>query len=156
MSSTTVGGLRLIVDTGALVLIWLVQLVIYPAYAYSAVEDFRRWHPVYTARVTLVVMPIMLGQVGVYALLLYLGIPDNGFLPLNAGTGGLANTCLIAAVWAVTFFRAVPLHAALDAEQLDHRGLAEEIVRVNWYRTALWTIAWCITVYGVLLNGDGS
>ncbi|MEQ9363414.1 MAG: hypothetical protein RIF32_04185, partial [Leptospirales bacterium] len=47
---------------GLVVLIWLVQLVIYPAFMYADAEQFTDWHRVYTERVSLVVVPLMLGQ----------------------------------------------------------------------------------------------
>ena len=130
---------RLITDTAALVLIWLVQLVIYPAYTYQQREDFGRWHPVYTRRVTYVVMPIMLGQVLVYALLLWRGGVDwTVYL----------NTLLIAIVWAVTFFGAVPLHARLDdATVEDHLPASRRLNRINAWRTGLWTVVWGVSVW---------
>ncbi|MEL7161763.1 MAG: hypothetical protein AAFN92_13465, partial [Bacteroidota bacterium] len=69
LDARTLLGLRLAVDTAALVLIWLVQLVIYPAFLYYAEADFRGWHPVYTQRVTYVVLPVMLAQLALYAYL---------------------------------------------------------------------------------------
>ncbi|MEL6803956.1 MAG: hypothetical protein AAFO91_09270, partial [Bacteroidota bacterium] len=54
--------LRLVFDSAALVLIWLVQLVIYPSFLYMDKQDFLVWHPIYTRKVTWVVMPIMLGK----------------------------------------------------------------------------------------------
>ncbi|NJC25838.1 hypothetical protein [Neolewinella antarctica] len=132
---------RLIFDTAALVLIWLVQRVIYPVFLYARTEDFRVWHPVYTRRVTYVVMPIMLGQVGVYALAIL----------TDPGIDVVANTFLIAAAWAITFFGAVPLHAALDGEATDHRALSTKLININWWRTGTWTLIWSITVINILV-----
>ena len=128
---------RLAVDTAALVLIWLVQLVIYPVFAYLARTDFERWHPLYTRRVTLVVLPVMLSQLALYGLLL-LTVPSGG---------ELVNSLLVAGTWLITFFRAVPLHAALDEPSLaDHQPASRQLIRVNWWRTGLWSATWLITV----------
>lgn len=139
---------RLATDTAALVLIWLVQLVIYPAFGYMSVTDFQTWHPVYTSRVTLVVMPIMLSQLGLYA---YLALQH----PAWAVWLGLA---FILAAWAVTFFWAIPLHSALDGGG-DHHALAKKLVSVNWWRTALWSIVWGISLlvsFGIVAEqGNG-
>jgi hypothetical protein len=53
-----------VVSFGLIVLIWLVQLVIYPAFASIAPERFARWHARYTRTVTWIVAPLMLGQAG--------------------------------------------------------------------------------------------
>jgi len=102
--------LRLMVDTAALVLIWLVQLVIYPAFLHFRNEDFKRWHVAYTRRVTYVVMPIMLGQLALYGWLFLAG----------RSWDVVTNLVLVLVAWAITFFRAVPLHGALDRD-LDGR-----------------------------------
>ena len=127
---------RLGFDTGALVLIWLVQLVIYPVFSELAAADFQRWHPVYTQRVTLVVMPVMLGQVAVYALSFY--YQPTWDLWLGAG--------LIAAVWGVTFFQAVPLHGSLDGGG-DHLPATASLIAVNWWRTGIWSVVWGLGVW---------
>jgi len=48
---------RVAVDFGMLILIWLVQLIIYPSFQYSARESFIQWHEKYTGLITLVVLP---------------------------------------------------------------------------------------------------
>jgi len=134
----TIGSLRLVFDTAALVLIWLVQLVIYPAFLYFRNEDFKRWHLTYTRRVTYVVMPIMLGQLALYGCLLAMGRSWDVVM----------NLLLVLAAWAITFFRAVPLHGALDANE-EHLSLSARLIAVNWWRTGLWTLVWVLslTVY---------
>lgn len=126
---------RLITDTAALVLIWLVQLIIYPAFLHFQRAGFTIWHRAYTRKVTYVVMPIMLSQLGVYAYLLFVSF--DLLLALN--------TVLILLAWAITFLRAVPLHGALDVEE-DHLPLAAQLVAVNWWRTIIWSAVWVITV----------
>ena len=138
LDGQTTQALRLVLDTAALVLIWLVQLVIYPAFLHFRNEDFKRWHPVYTRRVTYVVMPVMLGQLALY-----------GWRCLTGTTWDVAlNTALILLVWAITFFRAVPLHGSLDVDA-DHLPLSARLLTVNWWRTGLWTIVWAVSVLGI-------
>lgn len=126
---------RLVLDTAAMVLIWLVQLVIYPAFLHFRNEDFKRWHLIYTRRVTYVVMPVMLGQLALYGWLLWTGRTWDVVL----------NGLLILLVWGVTFFRAVPLHGALDVEE-DHLPLATRLLTVNWWRTGIWTAVWAVSL----------
>jgi len=127
--------LRLLFDTAAVVLIWLVQLVIYPAFLHFQLETFRVWHPIYTRRVTFVVMPIMLGQLAVYA-----------YLFLNATGWDVGfNLALTLGAWMITFFQAIPLHSALDDTD-DHLALSAKLVALNWWRTALWTTIWLVSL----------
>ena len=134
--------LRLAFDTGALVLIWLVQLVIYPVFARMEAAAFRGWHPVYTRRVTYVVMPIMLGQLALYAYPC-LTPPTEWNVILNTG--------LVVAAWGITFFGAVPLHAALDGPG-DHPPLSARLLKVNWYRTILWSLIWLVSVMVIIIE----
>jgi hypothetical protein len=139
LGSPDLMALRLMMDMAALVLIWLVQLVIYPAFLYFSNADFKRWHVAYTRRTTYVVLPIMLGQLALY-----------GWLLLTDRSWDVAlNTLLILFVWAITFFRAVPLHSALGIEE-DHLPISARLVAINWWRTGLWTLVWVIST-GVFL-----
>jgi len=133
--ATDLLALRLTFDTAALVLIWLVQLVIYPGFLHYGRTGFRTWPPVYTKRVTLVVLPIMLGQLALYACLL---VTDWRW---DVGV----NIFLIVAVWAITFLRAVPLHGALDQVE-DHLPVSTSLIAANWWRTGLWTMVWLLTL----------
>ena len=53
---------RLLFDFGLVVLIWLVQLVVYPGFKYYQREQLLKWHPLYTVQITFVVLPLMFGQ----------------------------------------------------------------------------------------------
>ena len=53
-------GLQIIVDSGLFVLIWLVQLIIYPSFRYTKEAYFVQWHARYTLLMGLVVSPFML------------------------------------------------------------------------------------------------
>lgn len=126
-------------DTAALVLIWLVQLVIYPAFLHFRGEDFKRWHVAYTRRVTYVVLPVMLGQLGLYGWLV-LALPSwDTWL----------NLALVLTVWAITFLRAVPLHGSLDIAE-EHLTHSTKLVALNWWRTGLWTLVWAISLIALL------
>lgn len=126
-------------DTAALVLIWLVQLVIYPAFLHFNNADFKRWHPAYTRQVTYVVFPVMLGQLALYAWLV-LAVPRWDIW---------LNLVLILTVWAITFLRAVTLHGSLDFAD-DHQPDSTKLVALNWWRTGLWTMVWVISLMALL------
>lgn len=65
---------------GLVVLIWLVQVIIYPAFAESAPERFVLWHAGYTRALTWIVAPLMLGQVALLVWLLIVRPSSWGFL----------------------------------------------------------------------------
>ncbi|MFT6001021.1 MAG: hypothetical protein ACI81P_003487 [Neolewinella sp.] len=132
-------ALRLMMDTAALVLIWLVQLVIYPAFLHFRSPYFKAWHLTYTRRVTYVVFPVMFGQLALYAWLL---LTDHYW-------DVVLNSLLVLGAWAITFFWAVPLHASLDLEE-NHFPSSARLVAVNWWRTGLWTLIWVVSI-GVFL-----
>ena len=141
VSLTLIELLRCLVDCGLLILIWLVQLVIYPSLTYITSEQMDRWHPVYTRKVTIVVMPLMLGNMMIYMISLY-NTTNSISLWLNA--------ILIIAVWLVTFLRAVPLHEQMHTTD-DCTLIAHKLVACNKYRTALWTVVFIITMIDVLV-----
>ncbi len=130
---------RAIIDFGAVVLIWMVQLVVYPSFVYFAEEDLRKWHLVYTKHVSYIVAPIMFLQTGIIAFQFFLA-----FTWLNALS---AIICLL--LWGLTFFEAVPLHHKIDFEE-KNKEAGEALVRINKKRTALWTVLFIISIYQLL------
>lgn len=131
---------RLLFDSAALVLIWLVQLVIYPSFLYMSRHDFMAWHPVYTRKVTWVVMPVMLGQLFVYGFLIF----EHPSLDV------WVNAVLVVVAWLITFAYAVPLHTKM--EELDKpKQASAKLVEINWYRTVLWTVVFIISVWARFL-----
>jgi hypothetical protein len=106
-------------SAGCVVLIWLVQLVIYPAFHVIERHAFVAWHLRYTGAVTWVVAPLLLLQaVGMVAVVWY------GCAPMWvwwAAAGG------IALAWTATASWSVPAHNRLQRSGQD------------WVRTAAWT-----------------
>lgn len=110
-------------------LIWVVQLVLYPSFALVGKDSFPRYHAAHSRRITLVVAPLMLGELATAAVLLWLGFRDPFFL------GSLIP---LAVIWISTGMVQVPLHDRLSAgfDALAHRRL----VSTNVWRTAAWTL----------------
>jgi hypothetical protein len=123
--------------TSALVgLIWVVQLVHYPAFHYVAADQFKDFHGMHTRQITWVVLPLMCTELGLSAYRCWsaaLAWPE------------LILFLLVVLLWASTFFWQVPLHARLAA------GKDEEVIRrlvsSNWLRTALWTLRAAALLY---------
>nr|WP_299340029.1 hypothetical protein [Allomuricauda sp.] len=121
--------LNLIFDSGTLVLIWLVQLVIYPSFRYYETDDLKIWHKVYTKNVTFVVLPLMLGQ-------LLLGIVS---VYHKLDTFSIVRLLVILFLWAHTFLVFVPLHGKIESEpQIE--SVVSKLNTKNWTRTVFWTV----------------
>lgn len=120
--------LRLFFDLGMLVVLWLVQLVIYPSFLVVAPEKRVAWHRSYTQRVSFIIMPLMVAQLGV---VLYQSIASPSpivFLSL----------CFVLLCWGLTFGISVPLHRRIEAG--GDTEISRRLVRTNWPRTLLWTL----------------
>jgi hypothetical protein len=130
---------RLVVDFGFLVLIWTVQLVIYPSFNYYTKENLFKWHTSYTVRVTFIVFPIMLSQL-ILALI-------QVFQLINWYT--ITSLLIIAALWLLTFLIFVPLHQSIDANT-PVKNVCDILVRKNWIRTILWTSLFLISLLHIL------
>lgn len=116
-------------DFGLFVLIWLVQLIIYPSFTFMEKANLEAWHPKYTIMISVVVMPLMLLQLGSTLYLTYVSF--NYIL--------VVQSILIILLWAATFFQAVPLHNQIDSG-FEIQNAAKELVQVNWKRTIMWSL----------------
>ena len=126
--------IQTLVDFGMVVVLWLVQLVIYPSLLRIEPCQLTRWHQAYTFRVSFIIMPLMLAQLA---------------LAVIAALSGSATwldglvLALVLVCWGLTFFVSVPLHKKIDAgDPSDATRTA--LVRTNWPRTWLWTAIFCL------------
>ncbi len=132
---------RLLIDFGLVVLIWIVQLSVYPSFSYFTREGLKRWHKQYTWRITVVVLPLMNAQLALG--LIHLARTQDWFT--------ISTMVVIAALWFLTFGLFVPLHGRIDKEQYDSRTL-QLLVSRNWYRTALWTLLVITDLYYLIVS----
>jgi len=121
--------LRLLFDFGLVVLIWLVQLTIYPAFLFYQKENLLKWHQKYTVGISIVVIPLMFGQL--ITSVLQLLKTQNAFT--------LISIILIILVWVITFSQFVPMHSKI-AKGESSNALLHKLVRLNWLRTILWSL----------------
>ena len=120
--------IRLLFDVGLLVLIWLVQLVIYPSFLFYEQDNLKRWHEKYTKNVTYVVLPLMMGQFIIAGIHLF-----NDF-----STFTLGSILTIISLWIITFLIFIPLHNKISKNAINLFTL-KKLVRLNWIRTLLWS-----------------
>jgi DMSO reductase anchor subunit len=133
--------LRLLIDFGFVVLIWAVQLIIYPGLGYYSKENLFRWHRSYTTRVTFIVLPLMFSQLILATIQLWQ--VQNWFTLLSAA--------VIIILWLLTFLIFVPLHQSIDNDR-PVENVCNKLVHKNWMRTVLWTFLFIISVVHYSLN----
>jgi hypothetical protein len=121
--------IRLLLDFGLVVLIWVVQLVIYPSLCYYKNEDLGKWHKIYTGRIGVIVGPLMITQLLVASWQLW--------KQPNFYTWG--SILIIAIIWAMTFLVFVPLHNSISPNQSCEKITLTLEVK-NWWRTFLWSL----------------
>ena len=126
--------LQLIVDSGLLILIWLVQLIIYPSFRYTEEKAFIDWHGRYTALIGLIVTPLMLLQVGVEVS--YFLVHDPRW----------QRILIILAIWLATFSLSVPCHSRLHSTG-KNLIIIKRLVTSNWIRTLCWSLLFLETVF---------
>ncbi|MFU8848803.1 MAG: hypothetical protein ACNA77_08820 [Opitutales bacterium] len=120
--------LRTLLDFGMLVILWLVQLVIYPSFLACDLSKLLEWHRAYTRRVGWVIIPIMFAQLPLVAWLSY----------ESPSRANLAAFICVLACWVLTFGVSVPLHRKMDRGDTSSKTV-QRLIRTNWPRTMLWT-----------------
>tara|TARA_R110002050_G_scaffold251642_1_gene389908 strand:- start:1221 stop:1637 length:417 start_codon:yes stop_codon:yes gene_type:complete len=128
--------IRLICDSGLLILIWMVQLVIYPSFSYYKQEDLFKWHETYTKRIAVIVIPLMLGQLITSSIQIY----------TNLDFYTITSSLLVFGVWLSTFLLFVPLHTNLSKREEVELSI-KKLKLHNWLRTILWSLIFIVTFY---------
>jgi hypothetical protein len=113
-------------------LIWFVQLVHYPLFAYVGDQEFNRFEKQHVRRTTWIVAPLMIIEAATAIGLALL----SWSRPCWWWT--ILGTILIVIIWGSTAFLQVPCHKALD-ERLDP-FVVKRLIRTNWIRTIAWTV----------------
>jgi uncharacterized membrane protein len=109
-------------------LIWLIQLVHYPAFKYASQNDFLNFHTFHSQRISMIVMPVMVIELLTGALLFW-----QSTQPII-----IINMILLLLIWLSTFFLSVPLHNKLAQGFCDKTS--SQLVLTNWPRTIFWTL----------------
>ena len=134
----TIELIRLLIDFGLVILIWMVQLNIYPSFRYYTREDLVRWHQKYTLGIAVIVIPLMFGQLGIYGYQLF---ESQALFPI-------LGFAIVILQWILTFAIFVPLHNAIG-QNLHSEQTLRKLVKRNWWRTILWTalFVWSLFEY---------
>ena len=131
----TLQDIRLLVDFGFVILIWAVQLVIYPSFSQYSNANLFKWHKTYTQRVTFIVLPLMIGQLVIVLFQLF----------QNVDWYTICSSIIIGLLWLLTFTVFVPLHQSIDKEQ-PVNNVCLKLVSYNWIRTLLWNMLFLLSL----------
>lgn len=127
--------LRILFDVGLLVLIWMVQLIVYPSFLYYTHEQLVVWHARYVKQISVIVIPLMFGQTLVSGFQLY---QEPSAYTIGSGI-------LVLITWILTFYLFVPRHNAISNSTYTNKTLVE-LVSLNWFRTVFWTLIFLWTL----------
>lgn len=124
--------------------VWLVQLLVYPAMAHAGADGYAAYHNLHTSRITPVVAPAMILEL--VTAIYFVFVPLEG-IDKRYFWCGLA---LILIIWASTFFVQVPLHEKLGASY--DSSVQRNLVLTNWIRTTAWTLRGALILWMVWLK----
>lgn len=126
----------LAIDFALFILIWLVQLVIYPVFHFVSERDFSTWHEIYCKRIAYFVLPLMFAQ-----------LFESSAACFFVGTWlEWIKLFLILSVWVVTFLISAPCHHKLSKIGKD-KIVISKLVLTNWIRTILWTMITLVSYF---------
>jgi hypothetical protein len=122
-----------LVDLGMCVVLWLVQLVIYPSFLRVEASQLMAWHKAYTFRVSFIIMPLLLAQLAL----------ATGTAITGASIREWVALTLVLVCWALTFFVSVPLHRKIDEGDVSIET-RQKLIQTNWPRTILWSLVFIL------------
>ena len=125
-----VQGLQAAATFGMTGLIWMVQLVQYPAFARVGAAEFGAFHRHHCRSIGVVVGPLMVLELSTAVCLALAGQP-LWFWRLMMG--------MLLVIWLSTAFWQGPLHGRLSREGARPE-LVRALVKGNWLRTVFWTL----------------
>ena len=124
----------LVIDFGMLLVIWIVQIIIYPSLSIIEDSGFSDWHRRYCSKIGFFVLPLMTAQ----------------FLESSGAVffvGSILDWCKFVTVilaLLVTFAISAPCHRKLTKLGRNHAVL-DRLSATNWFRTVLWSSAFILS-----------
>lgn len=127
--------LFLIVNSGLVILIWMVQLIVYPSFLFYNKENLVQWHNMYTRRIAILVVPLMLIQLLISILNII----------VTFSITNLTIMLLVLFLWIFTFTSFAPVHFKISENNFKKTQL-EQLVKRNWIRTIIWSLILTISL----------
>ena len=134
--------LNIAISWGLLLLIWVVQLIIYPGLYRIPSRDFASYHRWYVKRISAIVLPLMTLEVI---------ITIGWFMLMNYSIYSSITGFSVIIIWLSTFLLQVPIHKRLQSGK-DNECISR-LVSTNWIRTIAWSIkAITVTIAAIKSN----
>ena len=130
---------NLLLDFGLVILIWMIQLIVYPSFINYTKENLIIWHKTYTQRITIIVVPLMLGQL-IFSI--YKTITEVEF-------SALVYLLIVLFLWIVTLIKFAPMHQKITNGNFDVKLLIS-LVHLNWIRTISWTVLFLFSLFTII------
>jgi hypothetical protein len=122
------------IDFAMFVVIWIVQLIVYPAFYHVQERTFVSWHSKYCNKIGFFVLPLMLFQLIEAASSSFFVGDTLAFLKLGA----------VLVAWLVTLLLSAPCHRVLARDGKKSKVI-HRLVMTNWLRTFLWTFIFLVS-----------
>jgi hypothetical protein len=120
--------------------IWIIQLIHYPSFAYISQNQFEQFHTQHTTAMGLLVGPIMIVEL----------IAGLWLMLTETNKYTVIHLLLVLTLWLLTFLVSVPLHNKLATGY--NLSAIENLIKTNWPRTLLWTAKAGLTTFLVATN----
>lgn len=120
-------------------LIWMVQIVHYPLFKDVGPENYVRYQHQHQSRITWIVAPVMLIEIGTGFLMVY--YPASGVAEWIIYVGVIS----LVIIWLSTALLQVPCHARLANG--FQTNVYHQLVLGNWIRTFAWTLRGVLVAY---------
>ncbi len=129
--------IRIIIDFGLFILIWIVQLIIYPSFRFFGRKNLINWHHYYLPKFSMIVAPLMFIQLTIATFILFSVTEWKLFVYF----------ILVISTWISTFLYFVPLHRNLT-KQINMSESVRRLEKGNWWRALQWSL---IFIWSVIL-----
>jgi hypothetical protein len=131
---------NLIVSSMLTCLIWIVQVLHYPAFRYVDQNNFSNFESFHTKSISYIVMPLMLIELFLSSYM-FLKDPKNTLL--------IVSLISVILIWISTFYFSIPCHTKLGFGY--DSAVIEKLIFTNWPRTILWSFKLFISI--ILIQG---
>ena len=126
---------RFFFDSGLLVLLLMVQLIIYPSFLHYEPKRLLIWHALYTEKIALIVLPLMFGQLSIALFQVYQAQDFDTIF----------YAAIVLILWVTTLTKFAPMHGQISNGKTDEMFL-KKLVHLNWIRTLLWSVLFIHTL----------
>ena len=125
----------LAINFAMFVLIWVVQVIVYPVFQEVEPSRFSAWHRSYCNKIGFFALPLMIAQLIESASACFFVGAVLDWVKMGAVLG----------TWVVTFLVSARLHRRLSKHGQDQAVIAR-LLSTNWIRTFLWSGVFVISV----------